>query len=217
MCAAKNGFAVIDDVEGKPTLNYLARPLDHDPERSRAQRFNDGACDAKGRFFAGTLSMSSNSPYIGQLWCYDPSIGQAKLIDDDVLVSCISPYMRLWWLKRLCRKVMVWAGAQTTKLCQYWLSPPLDSVHSYKPDCIVSSQTHFGEPYLRMTTTWKQGRHRIGGCISTHRLLVKRHLRHRMVFALIRKEESGARGEEFGLTLKDHLTWMVKIAGLGVA
>lgn len=92
----KNGFAVIDDVEGKPTLNYLARPLDHDPERSRAQRFNDGACDAKGRFFAGTLSMSSNSPYIGQLWCYDPSIGQAKLIDDDVLVSCISPYMRLW-------------------------------------------------------------------------------------------------------------------------
>lgn len=86
-CATKRGFAVIEyDNGGQPKLNYLARPLKDNPRREQAQRFNDGACDVKGRFFAGTL-VSHDPPFNGQLWCYDPVIGEAKLVDDDVTVG----------------------------------------------------------------------------------------------------------------------------------
>ena len=41
---------------------------------------NDGACDADGRFFAGTIcNKEHNIP--GQLYCYDPSIGTTTLVD----------------------------------------------------------------------------------------------------------------------------------------
>lgn len=99
-CATKEGFALIEYSEEdngvkKAYLKYLARPLEHDPRRSEAQRFNDGACDAMGRFFAGTLTMESREPpdYKGQLWCYDPRTGEAKLVDDDILVcaaNCVN-------------------------------------------------------------------------------------------------------------------------------
>lgn len=87
-CAAKRGFAIIKYVDQQPTLKYLSRPLEHDPDRENAQRFNDGACDARGRFFAGTLE-TLDPPYAGQLWCFDPLVGEgkARLVDGDIHVS----------------------------------------------------------------------------------------------------------------------------------
>jgi len=80
-CAAERGFAVIEpnSSAGKPTLRYLAKPLD--PSVEPYVRFNDGACDSRGRFFAGTLR-SEDPPIGGQLWCYDPAKGKTHLVDD---------------------------------------------------------------------------------------------------------------------------------------
>ncbi|KAF8319926.1 hypothetical protein DL93DRAFT_2108007 [Clavulina sp. PMI_390] len=86
-CATASGFAMIQPgSNGRPALHHFCKPLEGDPERARVQRFNDGACDAKGRFFAGTLE-SADPPYNGQLWCYDPLLDEAKLVDDDIRES----------------------------------------------------------------------------------------------------------------------------------
>ena len=74
-----------DTSTGKPTLRYLATPLD--PAIEPYVRFNDGACDSRGRFFAGTLQ-SEDPPIGGQLWCYDPAEGKARLVDDDGIAVC---------------------------------------------------------------------------------------------------------------------------------
>jgi len=68
-----------DDNLGRPVLRYLSTPLDqkHEPYI----RFNDGGCDSRGRFFAGTLA-SNKPPINGQLWRYDPAAGTTILIDD---------------------------------------------------------------------------------------------------------------------------------------
>jgi sugar lactone lactonase YvrE len=83
-------YLSIDDATGDPIrkgkLDFLAQPLD--PQRQKYQRFNDGACDPMGRFFAGTLR-TLNPPLSGQLWMYDPNVegGKAILVDDDIEVS----------------------------------------------------------------------------------------------------------------------------------
>lgn len=63
-------------------LTHLAQPLS---ETQRLYtRFNDGACDAKGRFLAGTLrSTSSEIEFGGTLYRYDPSDGTCIVLDDE--------------------------------------------------------------------------------------------------------------------------------------
>lgn len=75
-CVTAQGFALIDPATR--ALTYLSKPLS--PEDSKHVRFNDGACDSKGRFFAGTIC--SKEPDIpGKLYRFDPYSGTA-LVDE---------------------------------------------------------------------------------------------------------------------------------------
>ena len=83
-CCASKGFALL---EGNSTLRYICRPLPREEEESI--RFNDGACDSKGRFFAGTISSRDNG-IPGQLWRYDPADDSCVVVDDGPFTVCCS-------------------------------------------------------------------------------------------------------------------------------
>ncbi|KAF7320396.1 60S ribosomal protein [Mycena kentingensis (nom. inval.)] len=73
--AAAQGFALFP---GNSQKDYISRPLpvEHQPYT----RFNDGGCDSKGRFFAGTMyDKARNIP--GELWRFDPSDGSCTVVD----------------------------------------------------------------------------------------------------------------------------------------
>ncbi|KAJ7706086.1 SMP-30/Gluconolaconase/LRE-like region-domain-containing protein [Mycena rosella] len=74
--AAAKGFALFET--GNSSMEYISRPLpaEHQPYT----RFNDGACDSQGRFFAGTVYDKERS-VPGQLWKYDPANGSCSLVD----------------------------------------------------------------------------------------------------------------------------------------
>ncbi|OBZ79256.1 Regucalcin [Grifola frondosa] len=74
-CVTAQGFAVI---EGNSALRYLCKPI---PSNYRPfTRFNDGACDSKGRFIAGTI-FHKDSEVPGQLYMYDPEGDICTVID----------------------------------------------------------------------------------------------------------------------------------------
>lgn len=75
-CAAAQGFALL---EGGSSLAYISCPLstDHVPH----VRFNDGACDSKGRFFAGTI-FNKERGIAGKLYKYDPADDRCSVVDD---------------------------------------------------------------------------------------------------------------------------------------
>jgi sugar lactone lactonase YvrE len=62
----RRGLALFDPVHG--TLQRLHEP---EPEREN-NRFNDGKCDAKGRFWGGTMDFGCREPS-GALYCFDAS------------------------------------------------------------------------------------------------------------------------------------------------
>lgn len=66
-CVAARGFALLKDGS---MLEYISEPLS--AEEQPHTRFNDGGCDSKGRFFAGTL-YSPTHDVPGRLYRYDPS------------------------------------------------------------------------------------------------------------------------------------------------
>ncbi len=63
--ATKNGFALWD--EQQKVLKYIAQPYGDDP----TMRFNDGAVDARGRFWAGAMP-DDEQPEKGTLYRLDP-------------------------------------------------------------------------------------------------------------------------------------------------
>ena len=75
-CAAAQGFALLED---NSILKYLSTPLptNHIPHT----RFNDGACDSKGRFFAGTICSKEHGIH-GKLYRYDPDGGRCDVVDE---------------------------------------------------------------------------------------------------------------------------------------
>ncbi|KAG8884506.1 hypothetical protein FRB99_004518, partial [Tulasnella sp. 403] len=84
-CAARYGYGLINESQTgtEPVdISYLKQPLSE--EQMKYTRFNDGACDARGRFWAGTLEcITPEGNHIpGQLWRYDPETKEAKMIDD---------------------------------------------------------------------------------------------------------------------------------------
>lgn len=105
-------------------LHYLSQPLkSYPPLRQRAQRFNDGACDSRGRFFAGTLEAwdEEGCYWGGQLWCFDPESGKSVLIDDDIKVCRIASNLWYDWPEdwcNCCRKAMGLDGVQMRKQCK---------------------------------------------------------------------------------------------------
>ncbi|KAF8560433.1 regucalcin [Imleria badia] len=75
-CMTASGFAVLD---GGSRLHHLCKPL---PEHHAPYvRFNDGACDSNGRFFAGSIH-SKDQGIPGQLWMYDPVTAECKVVDE---------------------------------------------------------------------------------------------------------------------------------------
>ncbi|QHW35531.1 SMP-30/gluconolactonase/LRE family protein (plasmid) [Paenibacillus rhizovicinus] len=76
--AAQHGFYRYDP--DSRLLEPLADPESHMP----SNRFNDGKCDRKGRFWAGTMHMNGDSP-TGALYCLHPDLRMSKLLTG---VSC---------------------------------------------------------------------------------------------------------------------------------
>ncbi|KAJ7103436.1 hypothetical protein B0H15DRAFT_767823 [Mycena belliarum] len=74
--AAAQGFALFES--GNSTMEYINRPLP--VEYQPYTRFNDGACDSKGRFFAGTV-YDKERGVPGQLWKFDPADGSCAVVD----------------------------------------------------------------------------------------------------------------------------------------
>jgi len=86
-CGAATGYGIIEPASSPSqasTIKYMSQPLSADQIRDTRARFNDGACDVKGRFWAGTLQYTGldGKHRPGQLWRYDPSSRQAVMIDD---------------------------------------------------------------------------------------------------------------------------------------
>lgn len=102
--AAASGFWFFDPETG-------ARAHLHDPEPDRPDsRFNDGAVDARGRFWAGTMANVPTNP-VGAVYCLSPDLtvtkwrdamhtpnGMAFSPDGDVLyLSDSFPKVRMVW------------------------------------------------------------------------------------------------------------------------
>ncbi|KAF8756247.1 WD40 repeats protein [Rhizoctonia solani] len=80
-CAAARGFGLLhppSTPSEKGHVEYLATPLT--AEQEAKTRFNDGACDARGRFFAGTLADENAKG--GSLWSYGIGDEGIRLVDD---------------------------------------------------------------------------------------------------------------------------------------
>ncbi|KDQ63636.1 hypothetical protein JAAARDRAFT_148178 [Jaapia argillacea MUCL 33604] len=75
-CTTASGFALI---ETNSDLKYLYQPFSE--EYREHVRFNDGACDSKGRFFAGSVYSKERS-LPGLLWRYDPEDGTCVVVDE---------------------------------------------------------------------------------------------------------------------------------------
>ncbi|KAL5639089.1 hypothetical protein ACGC1H_006569 [Rhizoctonia solani] len=89
-CAAARGFALLhppSTSSDKGRIEYLATPLTAEEEAKT--RFNDGACDAKGRFFAGTLADENAKG--GSLWSYGIGEEGVRLVDgEDISVGPVA-------------------------------------------------------------------------------------------------------------------------------
>ena len=73
--AAENGFYRYH------TRDQKLEKID-DPEEALPQnRFNDGKCDAKGRFWAGTMEKDGNNP-TGSLYCLDTNLNVEKKLSN---------------------------------------------------------------------------------------------------------------------------------------
>ena len=76
----RRGFALFD-----PATDVAPRYL-HQPEPERAgNRFNDGKCDAQGRFWAGSMDFGCEAP-TGALYRFDPD-GRCTRHDDGFAVT----------------------------------------------------------------------------------------------------------------------------------
>jgi sugar lactone lactonase YvrE len=77
----RRGFALFDPATPGRKPEYLNRP---EPELT-ANRFNDGKCDAQGRFWGGTMDWDCEAP-TGSLYRYDPD-GNCTKHETGVAVS----------------------------------------------------------------------------------------------------------------------------------
>ncbi|GES62427.1 calcium homeostasis protein Regucalcin [Aspergillus terreus] len=84
--AAKYGFALANRSTGE--LSYLCKagdvfPEQDDPEKPHRMRFNDGAVDSRGRFWAGSMNdpkVKSPSPE-GALYRLDPDLTLHRMVE----------------------------------------------------------------------------------------------------------------------------------------
>lgn len=81
--AAQYGFYFLDLETGE--IVHLADPEAHLPDN----RFNDGKCDARGRFWAGTMSMNGKKEE-GSLYCIDQDMTVRKMLGNVSVSNGIS-------------------------------------------------------------------------------------------------------------------------------
>ncbi|KAG8985274.1 hypothetical protein FRB90_004847 [Tulasnella sp. 427] len=80
-CAAKRGFGVLEPQSRPTTIKYLNEPFKE--TELPYIRFNDGACDPNGVFWAGTLEYTTKEGkhFPGGLWKFDPRENAATVVD----------------------------------------------------------------------------------------------------------------------------------------
>ena len=76
----RHGFAFFDPAT--ETLERLAQPEAHLP----GNRFNDGKCDAAGRYWAGSVEFGCTEP-LGALYCLAPDLSVASMDEDYVVTN----------------------------------------------------------------------------------------------------------------------------------
>ncbi|GAB1522525.1 hypothetical protein RhiTH_005645 [Rhizoctonia solani] len=111
-CAAARGFGLLhppSTPSEKGRVEYLATPLT--AEQEAKTRFNDGACDARGRFFAGTLADENAKG--GSLWSYGIGDEGIRLVDD----RDISDSNGLGWT--LDNKIMYYTNSRHSQILAY--------------------------------------------------------------------------------------------------
>lgn len=91
-------------------LTFLARAENHQAD----VRFNDGKCDPAGRFWAGTMAMSSGGPGMAFLYRYDPD-GTIHTMLDSIT----------------CSNGIVWSH---DKKKMYYIDTPTHQVREYNYD-----------------------------------------------------------------------------------
>lgn len=65
------------------SLRTVASPLDPVEVKAKSVRFNDGACDARGRFWVGSMTRPElrDGRERGELWRVDPDGKSTKFLD----------------------------------------------------------------------------------------------------------------------------------------
>ena len=74
--AMNHGFYSLDLETERFTT--ISDPEEHLPD----QRFNDGKCDAAGRFWAGTMHMNVDNSPTGKLYCLNPDFTVKEVLDN---------------------------------------------------------------------------------------------------------------------------------------
>ncbi len=98
------------------TLEYFSEPLV--TEEVPHTRFNDGGCDSKGRFFAGTL-YSPEHGIPGRLYKYDPFDKSCVVVDDGPFTVRFKSSLNIRTLMEDNPRIpMDLAGVLTRKPCQ---------------------------------------------------------------------------------------------------
>ncbi|HMI01398.1 MAG TPA: SMP-30/gluconolactonase/LRE family protein [Pedobacter sp.] len=107
IAALQNGFATVDLEKG--TIRHIEDPEVHLP----GNRFNDGKCDPKGRFWAGTMAFSNKA-----------NAGSVYVLEQDLSVS-----LKIKGVS--CSNGMAWSPDHTTF---YYIDTPTRKVVAYDFD-----------------------------------------------------------------------------------
>jgi hypothetical protein len=110
-CVAARGFALLP---GNSQLDYLSAPLSDDI--TPYTRFNDGGCDSRGRFFAGTICNQDHG-IPGRLYKFDPTVGSCGIVDEGPFTVRRWPGPDCHGLTQ-CRTQTDLAGARTKRHCK---------------------------------------------------------------------------------------------------
>jgi sugar lactone lactonase YvrE len=112
----RSGFAVMDLATGQRA--HIEDPELHLPEN----RFNDGKCDPHGRFWAGTMHESGETPDRGSLYC----------LDTDLRVTCKVPGVSI-------SNGLAWSLDHRT---MYYVDSPTHQIVAYEYDLNTGTIRH---------------------------------------------------------------------------
>lgn len=123
--AMEDGFYAYDPA--KDGLVFLGNPEGRKP----GTRFNDGKCDAAGRFWAGTMSLTG-VPEQGALYCLEPDLSIRTVLDN---ISCSNG---LAWSPD--NRTMYYIDSPTKKVMSYDFELETGSIRNPRVVATVSEQ-----------------------------------------------------------------------------